>query len=188
MSAEAAAATSQTHAPRRAGQDHGRDQHHRAGARRHVGRPRASWRGAGRAVRRCAAAGSGSRRRRQMKPSPSKTRADQQGVDAAGEGAARRLATGRAPCRAGSAGDGRSRSAVSAIAMPPSAVIRLTIDSSQPAWLRLAPSSARIDGSDGRHLADMERGDHAGRDQQADQVPRRTRLTRVLLPPRRRRV
>src|SRR5471032_745286 len=42
-----------------------------------------------------------------------------------------------------------NRSAVSAKAMPPSAVIRLMIDSSQPPWRSVAPSSARTEGSAG---------------------------------------
>ena len=59
--------------------------------------------------------------------------------------------------------------------MPPSAVTRLTVDSSQPAW-RKAGAQFGADRRQGwRHLADMEGGNDAGRDQQADQSPRRAR-------------
>ena len=74
------------------------------------------------------------------------------------------------------------RSTVSAIAMPPMAAVRLTIDSSQPAWRRSAPKVVADRRDRGRHLADMERRHHAGGDQQADQRPGSSAMRSVLHP------
>ena len=65
MRAEARGGDQPGDAPRRAGQDDGRDQHHRAGAGRHVGRPQGHGQALVGAAGRCAAPGSGWRPRRQ---------------------------------------------------------------------------------------------------------------------------
>ena len=86
-----------------------------------------------------------------MKPSPSKKRPTSR-VSTLGAKAPSPLATTESAVPSRIRRRWPKRSALSAIAMPPSAVIRLTIDSSQPACSRLAPSSSRIDGMEGGTL------------------------------------
>ena len=158
-------------APRRAGQDHRRDQHHRAGAGRHVDGPQRH----GQAL--VGRPGDAQHESRDgdhdgNEAQPLEEPPDQQRVDAAGESAEpargdrERRAEQHQPAVAETVGGQRDRHA---------AQRRDQVDHrQQPAGLAQAGAQLVADRRDRRrHLADMERGHDAGCDQQADQTPRR---------------
>ena len=160
-------------APRRAGQDDCRDQHHRAGARRHVDGPQRHGQAL---VGRPGDAQQQSRDRDHdgNEAQPFDEPPDQQGIDAAGEGAEpargdrERRAQQHQPAMTEAIGGQGDRHA---------AQRRDQVhDRQQPAGLAEAGAELGADRRDrGRHLADMEGGHNAGRHQQPDQPPRRVR-------------